>query len=93
VRKIIRRSNYCVYILQCADGSYYTGYTSDLEKRIETHNKGRGAKYLRGKSPAHLVYSKKYRNYKSALNEERRIKRLTRGKKENLIKSWKITAR
>ena len=52
-------------MLECGDGTYYTGYTSDLEKRLKEHNDGkRGAKYLRGKIPVKLVYAKEYKYYK-----------------------------
>lgn len=75
-----------VYIAQCQDGTYYTGYTNDLENRIKEHNNGkRGAKYLRGKGPVKLVWCKEYRYFKSAFLEEKRIKGLTRKQKEKLI--------
>jgi putative endonuclease len=83
-----RHASYCVYIVECTDGTYYTGYTSDLEKRITTHNKGQGAKYLRGKGPVRLVFCKKYRYYKRAVDMEREIKALTRTQKEKLVKSY-----
>lgn len=80
-----RHDRYFVYILQCRTGTYYTGYTNNLEKRVALHNKGRGAKYLRGKLPAALVYFKKFAYYKNALKEEKRVKKLPRKKKEELI--------
>jgi len=75
-----------VYILECADGSLYTGYTNDLEKRLAVHNSGKGAKCLRGKIPVKLVYSKKYKTKSLALKEEFRIKTLSREKKQELIR-------
>jgi putative endonuclease len=57
-------------MVQCKDGTYYTGYTKDLENRIALHKSGRGAKYVKYKLPAELVYAKQYRYYKNALNEE-----------------------
>lgn len=85
--KIKRRtSKYYVYIVECSKGTYYTGSTKDLEKRVALHNKGRGAKYLRGKTPVKLVYMKEYKDYKNALHAERDIKKLTRKQKEALIK-------
>ncbi|MBU2567483.1 MAG: GIY-YIG nuclease family protein, partial [Elusimicrobia bacterium] len=66
---IKRKSKFYVYILECKDGTYYTGYTNNLEKRIELHNKGYGAKYLRGKLPVELVYYKEYKTRKSAMHE------------------------
>jgi len=86
--KFKRKGRFHVYIVVCADGTYYTGSTGDLKKRIELHNKGRGAKYLRGKRPVELVYARPYRYYKSALNAEREIKKLTRAKKESLTGEW-----
>lgn len=85
-----RRHDYHVYILSCADGTFYTGYTSDLNQRLKTHNSGRGAKYLKGKLPAQLAYAKRYRYYKLAILEERRIKQLTRKGKEKLVAAWDL---
>jgi len=77
-----------VYILQCKNGAYYTGYTSNLENRIKLHNKGRGAKYLRGKLPVKLVYAREYKYYKNAVLEEKRIKTLRRDQKKRLIEEY-----
>jgi len=85
--KIKRFAKFTVYILKCKKGTYYTGYTSNLKKRIKLHNAGQGAKYLRGKAPVKLVYSKKYKYYKCALNAEREIKTYSRQKKENFLKT------
>ena len=84
-RKFHRQGKFHVYIVVCANGTYYTGSTGNLEKRIALHNKGRGAKYLRGKRPVAVVYARAYRYYKNALNAEREIKKLTRRKKESLM--------
>ncbi len=86
-RKFQRQGTFHVYIVTCADGTYYTGSTGDLQKRIELHNKGRGAKYLRGKRPVELVYAREYRYYKLALTAERKIKTLSRKQKEALIEA------
>ena len=77
-----------VYIVKCTAGAYYTGYTNDLDVRIKSHNKGHGAKYLRGKEPVELVYSKEYRYYKNALHAERNLKKLTRKQKEEMIRIY-----
>lgn len=77
---------HCVYIVECKDGTYYTGYTNDLDNRIERHNSGKGAKYVRGRGPVKLVYTKKYRRKNDALRAERDIKGLTRAEKEKLVK-------
>ncbi len=75
------------YILECADGSLYTGYTPDLEKRVETHNAGRGAKYTRGRRPVKLVYSEEYDTKEEAMRREYQIKHLKREEKLALISS------
>lgn len=87
-KKIKREGIFHVYIVQCANGHYYTGYTNDLEARIKIHNSGRGAKSLRGKLPVTLVYSKEYKYYKNALHAERNLKKSTRREKEELIKIY-----
>lgn len=86
--KLRRAGKFWVYILQCDDGTYYTGYTNDIEKRIEIHNSGHGAKYLRGKLPVQLVYAKEYRYYKRVLLAEKNLKKLTRVQKEELIRIY-----
>ena len=86
-RKFKKRAGFNVYIAQCADGTYYTGLTNNLEKRIALHNNGKGAKSLRGKLPVKLVYSKKYKYYKNVFLAEKNIKRLTRKQKEKLVES------
>ncbi len=86
--KFKRKGIFHVYIVQCIDGTYYTGSTKNLEERIKLHNKGNGAKYLRARLPVKLVYAKKYRYYKTVLHAEWDIKKLTRGKKEELIKIY-----
>ena len=86
IRKPIKRSGqFFVYIVECQNGYFYTGYTSNLTNRIKAHNNSQGAKYLKGKGPVKLVYAKEYRYYMIALKEERRIKTLTRKQKEALI--------
>ncbi|NLI89673.1 MAG: GIY-YIG nuclease family protein [Epulopiscium sp.] len=74
-----------VYIVECNDGTYYTGYTTDIKKRIETHNKGQGAKYTRGRKPVKLKYLESFDNKSDALKREYRIKQLTRKEKKDLI--------
>jgi putative endonuclease len=84
----MREGKFYVYIVQCLDGTYYTGYTNDLNKRLKLHNNGHGAKYLRGKLPVTLAYAKEYKYYKNALHAERNLKKLTRKEKEVLIKIY-----
>ncbi|MDP2923703.1 MAG: GIY-YIG nuclease family protein [Candidatus Omnitrophota bacterium] len=84
-RKIKRSGKFWVYIVECQDGTYYTGYTPNLKKRIELHNKGKGAKYTRDRRPVKLAWSKEYKYFKKAFLEEKRIKALPREKKKELI--------
>lgn len=74
-------SGWFVYMLQCADGTLYTGATNNLERRLAAHNAGRGAAYTRGRRPAALVYSEPHRSRSLALRREASLKRLTRAKK------------
>ncbi|MBU0759611.1 MAG: GIY-YIG nuclease family protein [Candidatus Omnitrophica bacterium] len=87
-KKVKRHSEFYVYIIQCKNGTYYTGYTNNLDNRINEHNSGHGAKYLRGKVPVKLVYAKEYKYYKNALWAERVLKKLTRKQKEELIRIY-----
>lgn len=75
-----------VYIVKCRDESLYTGWTNDLEKRIKTHNSGKGAKYTRGRTPVKLMYYEEYEDKLIAQRREREIKKLTRDEKIQLIK-------
>ena len=77
-------TNY-TYIVECSDGTLYTGYTNDLEKRIKAHNSGKGAKYTRSRLPVCLVYFEEYETKELAQSREWHIKRLTRAKKLELI--------
>lgn len=86
--KIKRRDRYFVYLVECNNGAYYAGYTNNLDGRIQLHNRGHGANYLRGKLPVKLVYAKEYRNYKNALYAERNLKKLTRAQKMELVRIY-----
>ena len=77
-----------VYILLCGDGTLYTGYTNDLERRLAAHNAGKGAKYTRSRLPVCLKYWEVLPNKSSALRRERAIKSLTRREKLALIQSF-----
>lgn len=74
-----------VYILKCKDGSLYTGWTNNLEKRFKAHNEGKGAKYTRGRGPLELVYFEEYEEKSLALKREYEIKQLKKDDKLNLI--------
>ncbi len=77
---------YC-YILECADGSYYTGWTMDISRRLEQHNQGRGARYTRMHRPARLVYWEQVASRSEALKKEVQLKQFTHTRKTNLIKT------
>lgn len=74
------------YILRCGDGSLYTGWTNNLEKRLEAHNAGRGGRYTRSRLPVKLVYYESFDTKNEAMRREVAIKKLTRQEKEKLIK-------
>ena len=74
-----------LYILQCGDGSLYTGITTDVEKRLEVHRSGKGAKYTRGRSPLELKYREACGTHSDALKRELEVKRLSREEKLALI--------
>ena len=76
---------YFIYIVKCADETYYTGYTTNIEKRIKAHNEGKGAKYTRCRLPVELVYWEEYGEKSQALKREYAIKQLTRKQKQQLI--------
>jgi len=76
-----------LYILECSDGSLYTGITTDLIRRIKRHNEGRATKYTRIRKPVKLVYSEDFRNESSAKKREIEIKRLSRTNKVKLIRN------
>ena len=75
------------YILRCADGTLYTGWTNDIEKRLAAHNAGKGAKYTKPRLPVELVYFEKHETKEEAMSREYAIKQLTRTQKETLIAS------
>ena len=79
----------CVYLLRCAYGSLYCGWTNDLEKRIRTHSVGRGAKYTRSRLPVRLVYLETFETKREAQSREWHLKRLTHAEKETLAAGWK----
>lgn len=75
------------YIVKCSDGTYYTGWTNDLENRIKVHNEGNGAKYTRTRRPVELVYYECFDSKQEAMSREYQIKQLKRAEKERLIAS------
>jgi len=90
-KKFKRSGVFCVYMLECQDGTYYTGYTNSLEKRIKQHNDtNSGAKYTRDRRPVKVVWSKEYNYFKPAFLAEKRIKTLTRKQKESLVNGKRL---
>ena len=89
VIKMNKENEYCVYMVCCADKSLYTGIAVDVEKRIEVHNSGKGAKYTRSRLPVSLVYKEEGFTKSEALKREMEIKDLTRKEKEALIQGSK----
>jgi putative endonuclease len=77
---------YC-YILECSDGTLYTGITTNIENRINTHNSGKGAKYTRTRTPVILKWSCEFINRSEASKEEFRIKKLSRVEKLKIIEN------
>ncbi|OYT53955.1 MAG: endonuclease [Candidatus Altiarchaeales archaeon ex4484_2] len=76
-----------VYMLRCSDGSLYTGYTSDLRRRLEEHKNGRGSRYVRSRLPVYLVHVEGFTRRKDAMKREREIKKLSRKQKKRLAGS------
>jgi putative endonuclease len=75
---------YC-YIVECADGTLYTGWTTDPERRVTMHNKGQGARYTKMRGPVKLVYVEEQPNRTIAMKRERAIKKMTRSEKIKMI--------
>ena len=75
------------YIVECSDGTLYTGWTNNLEHRVETHNVGKGAKYTKSRRPVKLVYFETYSSKEEAMRREWEIKQLSRTEKWKLIKA------
>lgn len=79
-----------VYIVECCDNTLYTGWTVDLDKRIQAHNDGKGAKYTRIRKPVKLVYYEVFDDKSAALKREYEIKQFRREKKYNLISAFNL---
>lgn len=79
---------YFAYMLMCADGTIYSGYTTDLARRVAAHNDGRGAKYTRSRRPVRLVYFERFESKSDAMKREAALKGLDRKAKERLIKDF-----
>jgi len=91
MKKFNRKGTFYTYVVECQDGTYYTGYTNDLEKRLGEHNESkRGARYTRGKRPVRLVWKKEYRYFKYAMSAEHKIKKLKRDQKKLLVGGMRL---
>ncbi|KAB1434297.1 GIY-YIG nuclease family protein [Candidatus Galacturonibacter soehngenii] len=77
------------YIVKCKDETFYTGWTNDLDKRIEAHNKKKGAKYTKSRVPVTLMYYEEFKTKEEAMKREYEIKKLNRKQKERLMKGHK----
>lgn len=90
MRKILRQEgrrenmNY-TYIVRCRDGTLYTGWTNNLEKRMEAHNSGKGARYTKSRRPVKLVYYEEFETKEEAMSREYAIKHMKKSKKEKLL--------
>lgn len=80
-------TDHYVYVLECADGTFYTGYTTDLERRVREHDAGEGAKYTRGRTPVTVVHVERFDSRSAAMTREHEIKSLSREGKERLVES------
>ena len=78
-------SSHWVYVLECDDGTFYTGYTTDVERRVREHDSGDGAKYTRGRTPVTLRHVEEYGTRSAAMRREYAIKQLSRREKERLV--------
>lgn len=74
-----------IYVVECSDGTYYTGYTTDVERRVAEHNDGTAAKYTRGRRPVTLVHAETFDDQSTAMQREYAIKQLRRPAKEQLV--------
>ncbi|MFS0577361.1 GIY-YIG nuclease family protein [Sporosarcina sp. 179-K 3D1 HS] len=82
---MVPANEHIFYVLECKDGSYYAGYTNDLERRIRVHNEGKGAKYTRARKPVRCIYSETFKSKREAMQAEYRFKQLRREAKERYI--------
>ena len=80
-----KNSNHFFYVLECADQSYYAGYTNNVEKRVATHNAGKGAKYTRARGPVKCIYVEKFETKQEAMRAEYAFKQLNRVQKSKYI--------
>ena len=77
-----------MYVVECCDGTYYTGYTTDVKKRIAVHNSGKGAKYTRARLPVKLIYVEGFDSKEEAMSAEALLKRKKRPQKERFLSDY-----
>lgn len=80
-----KKAKHYFYVLECKDQSFYAGYTNDLEKRIEAHNRGKGAKYTRARRPVQYIHYESFETKQDAMRAEYQFKQLTRKQKEQYL--------
>jgi putative endonuclease len=80
-----RSPAHCVYVLRCGDETFYTGYTTDVERRVREHAAGEGAKYTRGRTPLELVHVEGFPSRSAAMSREYELKQLSRTEKEQVV--------
>jgi putative endonuclease len=80
-------SDHYVYVLECSDGTFYTGYTTDVDRRVREHEAGEGAKYTSGRTPVSLVHVEEFDSCSAAMSREHEVKSLSRAEKERLVGS------
>jgi putative endonuclease len=83
--QVVMKKEFFCYMLRCSDGTYYTGWSTNPEKRVAIHNRGRGAKYTRSRLPVQLVYVETCRDKSAALKREGAIKVLSHAHKDSLL--------
>ena len=88
--EIMIEKEWVLYILECKDGTFYTGITDNLQKRLTAHTAGKGAKYTRGRAPLVLRYTEPCESHSQALQREIQVKKLTKAEKIALCDQWTI---
>lgn len=78
-----------MYVLECSDGTFYTGYTNCLERRLRMHNEGKASKYTRGRTPVKIIYQETFETKEAAMKAEYGFKQLSRKQKESIINGSK----
>jgi len=85
-----KKAEWSLYVVECADGSYYTGIAKEVEKRIETHNSGKGSKYTATHGPVKLIFQEPQGDYSTALRREYQIKTLSKERKIRFVAGEKL---